>query len=79
MSKAARKRAHDEKMKQKRAKKMTKKAAYAALAGTSKKKKNQERRKTYILGTYKHAHIMSDCGNAGCLKCNPREKPRRLA
>lgn len=74
MSKVGKKRKHEMKMKEKRAKKAAKKSAYAALAGTSKRNKRQARmqKKSVVAGIYKHAHVMSDCGNPGCEKCNPR-------
>ena len=62
---------HSEKMKRKRAEKAGRRAKYAALAGTSKKSKRQQK-KNKVAGTYKGAHIMTDCGNVGCKKCYPK-------
>lgn len=70
MGVAARKRKSAERMKLKRAAKAAKRAKYAALAGTSKKAKRQKRKST-LAGTFKHAHVMSDCGNPGCKRCYP--------
>lgn len=69
MSKIARQRKHSEKMARKRAIKAAKRAKYSALAGTSKKRKRQG---TTNRSPYKHVHVMSDCGNAGCKRCHPR-------
>lgn len=64
---------HQEKMKRKRAEKQAKAAKYASLAGTSKKNKNiVKRQRASASSIYKHAHVMADCGNVGCKKCNPR-------
>ncbi len=71
MGKSSRKNKHSEKMKRKRAVKMARRTLYASLAGTSKKNKRQ-RKRSVISGIYKHAHIMKECGNPGCKKCNPR-------
>lgn len=59
---------HNAKMKLKRAAKASKKAKYEALAGTSKKAKRQNNRKK-VASPLKHAHVMSNCGNLGCKKC----------
>lgn len=72
MSKMSNKRKHDTKMSKKRSAKAAKKSKYAALIGTSKKAKRQGN-KSQISGIYKHAHVMTNCGNAGCLKCHPRK------
>ena len=68
-----RKRKHDSKMARKRAAKTAKRAKYAALKGTSKKAKRQHA-KIATSGIYKHAHIMSNCGNVGCKRCYPKNK-----
>lgn len=69
MSKNTKARKHAVKMARKKAEKMARKAKYEALKGTSKKKKRQGK-KSKVSGTYKHAHIMSNCGNPGCKKCH---------
>ncbi len=71
MSKMAKKRKHNTKMQKKRAAKAAKKAKFAALVGTSKKAKRQGN-KSQISSIHKHAHVMADCGNAGCQRCHPR-------
>jgi hypothetical protein len=73
VGKSSKARKHNEKMKRKRAEKAAKRAQYAALAGTSKKSKKINRRaRSTVSGTYKGAHIMSDCGNPGCKRCYPK-------
>lgn len=69
-SKANKARKHAEKMKQKRAEKAARKSKYMAMTGTSKKKKRQGK-VSMVSGTYKHAHVMANCGNLGCRKCYP--------
>ena len=59
---------HSAKMKLKRAAKAAKKAKYEALAGTSKKSKRQRVKKGPV-SPNKGQHIMSNCGNVGCQKC----------
>lgn len=70
MSKGSKSLKHNAKMARKRAVKAARKTLYASLAGTSKKSKNQKK-KIKISSNAKHAHLMSDCGNAGCKRCNP--------
>lgn len=71
MSKSGKARKHEDKMKRRRAEKAAKRAKYAALAGTSKKAKRiiRAQSKSTVAGTYKHAHVMANCGNPGCRKC----------
>lgn len=64
---------HESKMKRKRAEKATKKAKYAALAGTSKKAKRQKI-KHKMPSNLKGSHAMANCGNIGCGKCYPHLK-----
>jgi hypothetical protein len=64
---------HKDKMARRKAAKQAKAAQYKALAGTSKKTKNQGS-KTAISSTLKHAHVMLNCGNAGCARCNDRKR-----
>lgn len=47
------------------------KAHYASLAGTSAnvKKKNRSIKKLRGFNSTKHLHLISDCGNPGCSKC----------
>jgi hypothetical protein len=73
MSKAGKKRKHDEKMKKKKAIKAQRKAAYAALAGTG-KTKNKKARLSPVSSNLKHAHAMVNCGNWGCDRCFPKGK-----
>lgn len=66
---------HTEKMKLKRAVKAAKRAKYEALAGTSKKEKRIVKRvRSRASSSHKHSHSMANCGNIGCMKCNPRMK-----
>ena len=74
MGKSGRQSKHSAKMKRKREVKAQRKALYASLAGTSKKSKNQ-RNKNRVSSSAKHAHKMSNCGNAGCERCNPPKRP----
>ena len=71
MGRASRKRRHNAKMNQKRQIKAARRAAYAAMAGTSKKAKRQGK-KNVRDRRFKHAHAMLDCGNVGCKRCYPR-------
>ncbi len=71
MGKASRKRKHDDRMRKKRAAKSARKALYASLAGTGKRPKKVGRR-SQVAGIFKHAHVMTDCGNPGCNRCYPR-------
>lgn len=75
MGKTSRNAKHSEKMKRKHAAKANRRAAYAALAGTSKKSKRKNAIKART--GYKHAHIMADCGNPGCKRCYPHLHRRR--
>jgi hypothetical protein len=63
---------HAKKMKEKRAKKAARASLYKSYAGSSKKNKRMTN-KSQVAGIYKHAHIMADCGNVGCAKCNPKQ------
>lgn len=74
MGKASRSKKHSDKMARKRAVKAARKSLYASLAGTSKKRKNQKK-KIRISSGAKHSHIMADCGNVGCQRCNPPKEP----
>jgi len=71
MGKTGRKSKHETKMKKKKALKAQKRAAYAALAGTSRKNKKRVV-KRLLSGILKHAHAMANCGNVGCEKCYPK-------
>jgi hypothetical protein len=61
---------HAQKMARKKNVKAARKAAYAALAGTSKKKKRQGGGSGPT--AQRGNHIMADCGNPGCKKCYPQ-------
>ncbi len=74
MGKTSRASKHSAKMQRKRAVKAARRTLYASLAGTSKKSKNQKRRVRISSGA-KHSHKMADCGNAGCVRCNPLKRP----
>ncbi len=63
---------HGQKMARKRAVKAARKSAYEALAGSSKKKKRQG--KSGGLSPMRGCHVMTDCGNAGCKRCYPRQQ-----
>lgn len=67
MGKKSRKLRHSQKMARKRTAKATRRAAYAALAGTSRKAKR--RYGSTMPSGRKHAHAMVDCGNIGCRRC----------
>ena len=71
MSITGNKRKHEGKMAKKRQAKAARKSKYASLAGTSKKGKVQRRQsKKKGASSHKHAHLMANCGNAGCTRCN---------
>ncbi len=72
MGKTSRSLKHASKMQRKRSVKQSRRSLYASLAGQSKKAKNQKKQ-THGAHIYKHAHIMSDCGNEGCKRCYPRK------
>lgn len=59
---------HADKMARKRAVKAARRAQYLSLRGTS--KKNKRKSDSTPPSGKKHAHVMADCGNAGCLRCN---------
>ena len=62
---------HDKKMEMRRQAKRRRRDYYASLAGTSTRAKRQTRKSTEPSG-HKHEHLMANCGNAGCSRCNPR-------
>ncbi len=78
MSKTSKSRKHSEKMKRKKSAKAAKKAKYEGLAGTGKRRAKRAK-KSKLAGIYKGAHIMVDCGNVGCKRCNPRTAALRRA
>ena len=78
MSKAAKKRSHDKKMRAKRAMKTARRTAYAALRGISKKSKKLRGRNKVGKFTNKHRHLITFCGNPGCKRCFPQFVKRRL-
>ena len=72
MGRAGKTRRHDHKMKAKRAAKVAKRAAYAALRGTSKKSKKIKARASNAFSNAKHRHLIDNCGNIGCARCFPQ-------
>jgi hypothetical protein len=65
--------------KDKSAKKAAQTAKYQAWrdAGTNQKsKRNVLRGKRHRKSNTKHMHLVSNCGNAGCRRCSPREPMR---
>ncbi len=70
MSKAGSKKKHDEKMKERRAKKAQKAALYKSYAGTGKRAKRRAPVRSGATGL-KGKHV-GPCGNIGCVRCFPQ-------
>jgi len=65
----------------KRARKAANRAKYDAwrAAGTNSKSFRQRKRAKKKGSGDKGKHLIADCGNVGCLKCNPEERrPKRV-
>lgn len=71
MGRASKARAHDKKMRAKRAAKASRRALYASMVGTSRKGKKVRARNRAGVSAYKHMHLVTNCGNIGCSQCYP--------
>jgi hypothetical protein len=72
MGKSARTKKAAERLKQKRAKKDAQRAKYQSFRdrGENSKRARRQARKT-VRAVKSTLHTVADCGNTGCLKCNP--------
>ena len=69
--KNSRAKSKDRRASERRKQRAANKAAYAAMAGTSQnvKKKNAFNKKAGGFNARKHEHLVPDCGNPGCERC----------
>mgnify|MGYP001565214925 CR=1 FL=1 len=77
MGKKAKKIRSDKKKMQKKSLKAANRAKYDAWrnAGTNSKRQKKNSKKKKGMGA-KGKHLVSNCGNVGCMKCNPQERPK---
>lgn len=77
MGKKAKKLRSDRKKMAKKGLKAANRAKYEAMrnAGTNSKRQKKNAKKKNGMGE-KGKHLVSNCGNVGCIRCNPGERPK---
>lgn len=80
MGKKGKKKRSDLKKMKKMAIKKANRARYDSMrdSGNNSKRNKRKKKKSGNKGSEKNKHLVSNCGNIGCQKCNPRVKVKEI-